>query len=94
MEEAIIEEKEAVKEKEVIEVTPNETNVASEKDSSKNKASEEEEGEDEEEVASSEDEEHEEEEHEEKAQKDYSTLSEKELVAELDKLLKTKKIRS
>ncbi|MBK5214044.1 MAG: DUF349 domain-containing protein [Flavobacteriaceae bacterium] len=50
------------------------------------------EGEDEEEVASSEDEE-EEEDNEEKAQKDYSTLSKKELVAELEKLLKSKKIQ-
>ena len=47
---------------------------------------------DEEEVASSEDEE-DEEDHEEKAQKDYSSLSEKELVAELERLLKTKKIQ-
>ncbi len=48
---------------------------------------------DEEEVASSEDEEDEEEEedHEEKEQKDYSTLTKKELVAALDELLKTKK---
>ena len=79
--------------------------VSEEKDSSNAKASEsdqsaakaiedeeEEEEEEEEEVASSEDEE-EEEDHEEKAQKDYSTLSEKELVAELDRLLKTKKIQ-
>ena len=47
---------------------------------------------DEEEVASSEDDE-EEEDNEEKAQKDYSTLSKKELVAALDELLKTKKIQ-
>lgn len=45
----------------------------------------------EEEVASSEDDE--EEENEETEQKDYSTLSKKELIAELDKLLKTKKIQ-
>ena len=50
------------------------------------------ESEDEEEVASSEDEEAEGE-HEDNAQKDYSKLSEKELVAELDRLLKTKKIQ-
>ena len=55
------------------------------------KTSEDEE-EDEEEVTSSEDEEAEEE-HDEQAQKDYSSLSEKELVAELDRLLKTKKIQ-
>lgn len=47
--------------------------------------------EDEEEVESSEDEEVED--NEEEAQKDYSTLSEKELVAELERLLKTKKIQ-
>jgi len=64
----------------------------SDDDPSSAKTSEDEQVEDEEEVTSSEDEE-EEEEHEEKAQKDYSTLSEKELVAELDKLLKTKKIQ-
>ncbi|MDN3725026.1 DUF349 domain-containing protein [Aequorivita sp. SDUM287046] len=51
-----------------------------------------EEGDDEEEVASSEDEEADDD-HEEKAQKDYSTLSESELVAALDTLLKTKKIQ-
>ncbi|MCG2419552.1 DUF349 domain-containing protein [Aequorivita sp. F47161] len=50
------------------------------------------EDEDEEEIASSEDEE-EEEDSEEKAQKDYSTLSEKELVTEFETLLKTKKIQ-
>ena len=55
--------------------------------------SEETQEEDEEEVASSEDSEDEEEDHEEKAQKDYSTFSKKELVAELDKLLKNKTIQ-
>ncbi len=105
VEKAIIAEKESVKEKEVIETTSNEkieasdeniepsnTEEVGEDDPSSGKALEDEE-EDEEEVASSEDEEEDEEEHEEKAQKDYSTLSEKELVAELDKLLKTKKIQ-
>lgn len=47
---------------------------------------------DEEEVESSEDEEVEEDD-EDKAQKDYSSLSKKELIAELDKLLKSKKIQ-
>ncbi|QQX76744.1 MULTISPECIES: DUF349 domain-containing protein [Aequorivita] len=83
VEEAMVAEKEAVKQKETIEATSNEKIEASDDDEN---------GEDEEEIASSEDEE-DEEDHEEKAQKDYSTLSEKELVAELDKLLKTKKIQ-
>ncbi len=78
---AMIAEKESVQEKKEIEATSNEKIESSES-----------EDEDEEEVASSEDED-DEEENEEKAQKDYSTLSEKELVAELDKLLKTKKIQ-
>ncbi len=81
VENALIEENEAVVEKESMEATAAEKIIASEDES-----------EDEEEVASSEDEE-DEEESEEKAQKDYSTLSEKELVAELDTLLKTKKIQ-
>ncbi|MCB0465547.1 MAG: DUF349 domain-containing protein, partial [Aequorivita sp.] len=83
VEEAMVAEKESVKEKETIEATSNEKIEASDDDES---------GEDEEEVESSEDEE-DDEDHEEKAQKDYSTLSKKELVAELDKLLKTKKIQ-
>ncbi len=105
VEKAMIAEKESVKEKEEIEATSNEKIEASdekiepsdkeevdENDPSFDKTSEDEE-EDEEEVASSEEEEDDDEEHEEKAQKDYSTLSEKELVAELDNLLKTKKIQ-
>ncbi|HET8803113.1 MAG TPA: DUF349 domain-containing protein, partial [Aequorivita sp.] len=84
-------EKEVPAEKEPISesATSNEKIELSEDNSAK--ASEDEED-DEEEVASSEDEEAEEE-HDEKAQKDYSSLSEKELVAELDRLLKTKKIQ-
>mgnify|MGYP000288902481 CR=1 FL=1 len=81
VEEAMIAEKESIKEKETAETIVEEKDEVSEDDE-----------EEEEEVASSEDEE-EDEEHEEKAQKDYSTLSEKELVTELDKLLKTKKIQ-
>src|SRR5690606_20932134 len=50
--------------------------------------------EDEEEVASSEDGEEDDGHNEEKAQKDYSKLSEKELVAELEKLLKGSKIQN
>ncbi|MEH6764574.1 MAG: DUF349 domain-containing protein [Aequorivita antarctica] len=98
-EEAIAEEKKSIDT--VSEESPEASEKASEDNSSTAIASEDEEapslaeaseGEDEEEVASSEDEE-DEEEHEEKTQKDYSTLSEKELVAELDNLLKTKKIQ-
>ncbi|SRX55293.1 DUF349 domain-containing protein [Aequorivita sp. CIP111184] len=98
VEKAMIAEKESVKEKEVIEATSNEKIEASDEEvvgESKDASlvdSSESDSEDEEEVASSEDDE-DEEEHEEKAQKDYSTLSEKELVAELDMLLKTKKIQ-
>lgn len=112
VEEAMIEEKDSVVEKENNEATSEEKIVASEDtsnevlkdesqtDSDKNKPSEDdvpdaktsEDEEDEEEVASSEDEE-EEEDHEEKVQKDYSTLSKKELVSELENLLKTKKIQ-
>tara|TARA_R110002020_G_scaffold376973_2_gene588040 strand:+ start:5488 stop:7599 length:2112 start_codon:yes stop_codon:yes gene_type:complete len=84
VEDAMVAEKDAVKEKETNETTASEKIVTSQDDEN--------EEEDEEEVASSEEEE-EDEDHEEKAQKDYSTLSEKELVAELDKLLKTKKIQ-
>ncbi len=101
MEEAMIAEKESVEEKQAIEAISNENIETSEEEPivasasedtpSVAKASEDEED-DEEEVASSEDEE-EEEDQEENAQKDYSTLSEKELVAELDRLLKTKKIQ-
>lgn len=100
LEEAMIAEKESVKEKEPIEEISTENSKISEEETSNPIISEQKdasntealEGEDEEEVSSSEDEE-EEEDHEEKAQKDYSTLSEKELVAELDRLLKTKKIQ-
>lgn len=81
MEEVMIAEKESVEEKELPETNTDEKIEASENDE-----------EDEEEVASSEDED-EEEEQEDSAQKDYSTLSKKELVVELDKLLKTKKIQ-
>jgi hypothetical protein len=93
VEEAMLAEKESVKEKENIEATSNEKIEASDDDPSSAKASDDdgELGEDEEEVESSEDEE--EEDHEDEAQKDYSTLSEKELVAELERLLKTKKIQ-
>ncbi|SRX75572.1 DUF349 domain-containing protein [Aequorivita antarctica] len=98
-EEAIAEEKKSIDT--VSEEGPGSSDKASDDDPSTAIASEDEEApslaeasesEDEEEVASSEDEE-DEEEHEEKTQKDYSTLSEKELVAELDNLLKTKKIQ-
>lgn len=98
-EEAIAEEKKSIDT--VSEEGPGSSDKASDDDPSTDIASDDEEdasiaeaseGEDEEEVASSEDEE-DEEEHEEKTQKDYSTLSEKELVAELDNLLKTKKIQ-
>lgn len=91
VEKAMLAEKESVEEREANEATSNEEIELSEDNSAIVKASEDEE-EDEEEVASSEDEEAEEE-HDEKAQKDYSSLSEKELVAELDRLLKTKKIQ-
>lgn len=87
-EEAIVEEKKSVDTVSEEDPAPYSKNTAN--DPSPAKALEDEE--EEEEVASSEDEENEEE-HEEKAQKDYSTLSEKELVAELDTLLKTKKIQ-
>ncbi|MDP2688240.1 MAG: DUF349 domain-containing protein [Aequorivita sp.] len=90
VEKAMLAEKESVEEREVNEATSNEE-IETLKDSALINTSEDEE-EDEEEVASSEDEEAEEE-HDEKAQKDYSSLSEKELVAELDRLLKTKKIQ-
>ncbi len=94
MEEAMIAEKESVEEKEVTETNTDEKIEASEDDEDPSfaKASEYDDEEDEEEVASSEDED-EEEEQEDSAQKDYSTLSKKELVVELDKLLKTKKIQ-
>src|SRR5690606_9273885 len=86
-------EKEMPAEKEPISVSANSIEEIGipEENSAIVKTSEDEE-EDEEEVKSSEDEEAEEE-HDEKAQKDYSSLSEKELVAELDRLLKTKKIQ-
>ena len=100
-----IEEEEIVEEKKSVDVISGEDPTPSgktseEEDPSSAKASESEapssaedsESEDEEEVASSEDEEAEGE-HEDNAQKDYSKLSEKELVAELDRLLKTKKIQ-
>jgi hypothetical protein len=89
LEEAMIAEGESEKANETIETTIKEKIEISDMDTSAANVSEDE---DEEEVASSEDEE-EEEDHEEKAQKDYSTLSEKELVAALDELLKTKKIQ-
>lgn len=84
VEEAMISENEAVEANAKNESTPTEKIVASE---------EIEDDEDEEEVASSEEEDEEEDDHEEKAQKDYSSLSEKELVAEFERLLKTKKIQ-
>jgi len=83
VEEAMISENEAVEANANNESTPTEKIVASE----------EVEEEDEEEVASSEEEEEEDEDHEEKAQKDYSSLSDKQLVAEFETLLKTKKIQ-
>lgn len=86
-------------EKDEKEVKVAEENVASDKKNDKENATTKTESkeddveiEDEEEVASSEDEE-EDENQEETAQKDYSTLSKKELIAELDTLLKTKKIQ-
>lgn len=93
-------EEEALENSEDIGETENENMVAEamieEKKSVENPANEKveasEDDDEEEEVASSEDDE-EEEDHEEKAQKDYSKLSDKELVAELEKLLKTKKIQ-
>ncbi len=57
------------------------------------KNEEENEEEDEEEIESSEDQEKTDEEEEEKAQKDYSALSKKDLVAEFDKLLKSQKVQ-
>lgn len=90
VEKAMLAEKESVEEREENEATSNEE-IETLKDSALVKTSEDED-EDEEEVASSEDEDAEEE-HDEKAQKDYSSLSEKELVEELDRLLKTKKIQ-
>ncbi len=91
-EEPIVEE---VQNKETVslETTNNKNDEATEEASTPtNTAEETEELDEEEEVSSSEDEE-EEEDHEEKAQKDYSTFTDKELVAELDLLLKTKKIQ-
>ena len=93
-------EEEALENSEDMGETENENMVAEamieEKKSVENPANEKveasEDDDEEEEVASSEDDE-EEEDHEEKAQKDYSKLSDKELVAELEKLLKTKKIQ-
>lgn len=86
-------------EKDEKEVKVAEENVASDKKNDKENSTTKTESkeddveiEDEEEVASSEDEE-EDENQEETAQKDYSTLSKKELIAELDTLLKTKKIQ-
>ena len=103
LEEAMIVEKETVKEKEsadnnseeMIEITEDEaptSTEASEDEEVDPSSAEATEGEDEEEVASSEDEE-EEVDNEEEAQKDYSTLSKKELLAELENLLKSKKIQ-
>lgn len=91
VEKAMLAEKESVEEKDTIEPTSNQEIELADDNLAIVKASEDDE-EDEEEVASSEDEEAEEE-HDEKAQKDYSSLSEKELVAELDRLLRTKKIQ-
>src|SRR5690606_36698324 len=69
-------------------------NTASETISEEKEINEPTEVEDEEEVASSEDGEEDDGHNEEKAQKDYSKLSEKELVAELEKLLKGSKIQN
>ncbi|WGF91433.1 DUF349 domain-containing protein [Aequorivita marisscotiae] len=94
VENAMVDEKQAVAEKDTLEPTTNEKIESADSDTTETTVAETEasEEEDEEEVASSEDEE--EDEHaEETAQKDYSTLSEKELVAEFDKLLKSKKIQ-
>lgn len=74
-----------IEEKEVVDAATSENEPVSEDSVN-------EEEDEEEEIVSSEDEE-DEEDHEEKAQKDYSSLSEKELVAELERLLKTKKIQ-
>lgn len=88
VEEALLAEKKSIASKDSVETTSNEKIEATEDDPAAAKAMEGEEAE----VESSEDEE-EEEDSEEKAQKDYTTLSKKELIAELDRLLKTKKIQ-
>jgi hypothetical protein len=94
VEAAMVEEKKAVEEQATLEPTAVEKIESSETEPAKTTVSDDDaaEVEDEEEVASSEDEE-EDEDTEDKAQKDYSTLSEKELVAELENLLKSKKIQ-
>ncbi len=81
IEDAMVAEKEAA-----------ETSSKTDKKNEDNLLSETTDEDEEEEVTSSEDTD-DEEGHEEKAQKDYSTLSEKELVAELERLLKTKSIQ-
>lgn len=91
VEEAMLAEKKSVAEKESVETTSNEK-IESSEDVPTNTKDAEGEAEEEDEVKSSEDEE-EEEDDEEKAQKDYSKLTKKELVSELDRLLKTKKIQ-
>lgn len=90
LEEAMVDEKQSVEDPSQTEPTGPADGVSKdEKNPSFAKATEDEEDE----VESSEDEEEDEEDHEEKAQKDYSTLSKKELVAALENLLKTKKIK-
>ena len=79
VEDAMATEKESVAEKESIKATSNENIEATDE-------------EDEDEVESSEDEEVGDD-NEDKAQKDYSSLSKKELISELDNLLKSKKIQ-
>lgn len=94
VEAAMVQKKEAEREKETQEPTPNEKNIALQDEETETKAPEDESDvEDEEEVASSEENEDDDEDHEAKAQKDYSALSKKQLVAALDSLLKTKKIQ-
>ncbi|WP_310992318.1 DUF349 domain-containing protein [Aequorivita marina] len=97
--EAMVAEKESVEDKETAEVSAKEKIETSEEDSEAkpkeetDSATDEASEDEEEEVKSSEDDDEDEEEHEEKSQKDYSTLSKKELIAALDNLLKTKKIQ-
>lgn len=91
---AMVDEKDAVQEKESHEPTVNEKIIASREEETAIKATEDVNHEEEEdEVASSEESEDDDDDHEAQAQKDYSALSKKELVAALDTLLKTKKIQ-
>lgn len=89
VEEAMVDEKEAVDDETTTQATANEQIITTQENEKATSANEDE---DEEEVVSSEDQE-EDDDQEEKAQKDYSALSKKELVAELENLLKTKKIQ-